>query len=183
MSVATPCPEAVRPPSRSITVTDSEGIVSPGHRSHVVLTQFRVGPVAVWIALKIESTGPSPLASPTCVLTGRHLDGDPGLRLTLGTGFDLEPAQLMRLLAFAHLVGDDRLQVECGDLLLLVGDLLETLESLIQRVAVDEKPSCSRASFSACRPECLPRTIWFESRPTSVASMISKVERSFRTPS
>src|SRR5439155_261759 len=35
------------------------------------------------------------------------------------------------------------------------------------------KPSSCSADFSACRPECLPSTSEFASRPTVVASMIS----------
>src|SRR5204862_5872007 len=70
-------------------------------------------------------------------LAGRHLDRDPRTRVAPGSGLHLEPLERVGILSLAHLVGDDRLEVERRDLLLLVGDLLEAPEGLVERVAVD----------------------------------------------
>ena len=52
-------------------------------------------------------------------------------------GLDVEPLQRVRADRLAQLVGDERLEVHRGDLLLLVRDLLEALERLVERLAVD----------------------------------------------
>ena len=59
------------------------------------------------------------------------------LRLAPGRRLDVEPGELVALRGGAELVGDDRLQVERRHLLLLVRDLLEALERLVERVALD----------------------------------------------
>ena len=84
----------------------------------------------------MASTGPSPDASHR-LLPARQDHVDASLRGSHRPGLDLEPAQVVGLGALAHLVGDDRLQVERGDLLLLVRDRLEALERLVQRAALD----------------------------------------------
>ena len=137
MSVATPWPVARRPAARSITVTSPSASSPPVTASTVYWRSSHSVPVAFWIARKIASTGPSPPDSPTDLLAGGHLHRDPGQRLAPRAGLDLEPGQLVGVGPLAHLVGDDRLQVERGDLLLAVGDLLEALEGRVQRVALD----------------------------------------------
>ena len=94
---------------------------------------------AAWIAPKTASTGPSPPDSPSTSSPAGVVHADPGQRLAPGPGLDLEPGQLVLLRRLAHLVGDDRLEVERGDLLLLVRELLEPLEGLVQRVALDDE--------------------------------------------
>ncbi len=52
-------------------------------------------------------------------------------------GRDLERLEHIALGRLPHLLGDERLQVERGDLLLLVGNLLEARERLVERIAFD----------------------------------------------
>src|SRR4029079_11727379 len=73
------------------------------------------------------------------LIAGGGRDADAGQRIAPGTGLDLEPGELVSLRRLPHLVGDDRLEVERGDLLLLVRELLEPLERLVQRVALDDE--------------------------------------------
>ena len=51
-----------------------------------------------------------------------------------GGGLDVEPLERVAGDLLAQLVGDQRLEVHRGDLLLLVGDLLEALEGGVQRL-------------------------------------------------
>ena len=90
------------------------------------------------MATKIASTGPSPVASPTTFSPeGGCDDRAPWHAGRARARSDLERLQRVALGRLAHLLGGDRLEVERGDLLLLVGDLLEPLERLVQRVALD----------------------------------------------
>ena len=137
MSVATPWPVARRPAARSITVTSPSASSPPVTASTVYWRSSHSVPVAFWIAWKIASTGPSPLDSPTASSPEGIFTATRRQRLAPGAGLDLEPGQLVGLGALAHLVGDDRLEVQRGHLLLVVGDLLEALEGRVQRVALD----------------------------------------------
>ena len=150
-------PGARRPWARSITVT-SPSASSPSvtaetvywRSSHSVSTASRIAP-------KIASTGPSPEASPTDSSPEGSAHRDARVRLAPRAGLDLEPGERVGVGALAHLVGDDRLEVERGHLLLLVGDLLEALERLVQGAALDleaellERVAQRVAARSACR--------------------------------
>ena len=93
--------------------------------------------MALLIARKIASTGPSPVNEPSTtvssgVRTATVACGGPAVG-----GLDLEPLQRVALDVGAQLVGDQRLEVHRRDLLLAVGDLLEALEGLLELGAVD----------------------------------------------
>ena len=89
------------------------------------------------MARKTASIGPSPVNEPCdLVAVGRaHADG--GVRRAARGGLDVEPLQRVGRALLAQLVGDERLEVHRGDLLLLVRQLLEALEGGVQRLAVD----------------------------------------------
>ena len=93
--------------------------------------------MATLSALKKASTGPSPVNSPSATSPPGSRTRDAGERRAVGAGLDVERLELEGALGLAHLVGDDRLQVERGHALLAVGDLLEALERGVQRGAVD----------------------------------------------
>src|SRR3954447_26073599 len=125
MSVATPWPAASRPAARSCTATSPKASSPPVTASTLYSTSSHSVSTATWIAWKIASTGPSPLASPTdsspegrgaAAFAHRLLargagDGDFRHRRFAGPGLDLEPGQVVSIGALTHLVGDDRLQV------------------------------------------------------------------------
>ena len=139
MSVETPWPLARRPWARSITVTSpSASSPSPTAETMNWLSSHSVS-TAAWIAPKTASTGPSPPDSPSTSSPDGVVTPDPGERLATGSGLDLEPGQLVLLRGLAHLVGDDRLEIERRDLLLLVRQRLEPLERLVERVALDDE--------------------------------------------
>ena len=130
-------------------------------------------PVAALIARKIASTGPSPVNEPVDLLAVGRADADGRVRRAARRGLDVEPLELVAGDLLAQLVGDQRLEVHRGDVLLLVRDLLEALEGRVQRLAGDLEAQLGSACCSAWRPECLPSTIELASSPTVVASMIS----------
>ena len=93
--------------------------------------------VAALIARKIASIGPSPVKSPRTLSPS-------GVRIetSRAAGAGSRPRRrttraCRRDGVGAELVGDERLQVHRRDLLLLVRDLLEALERLVERLAVD----------------------------------------------
>ena len=59
------------------------------------------------------------------------------MRRALGGGLDVEGLERVAGDLLAQLIGDERLQVHRGHLLLQVGDLLEAFKRRIQRLAVD----------------------------------------------
>ena len=173
MSVATPWPLARRAWARSITRHLAERVLALGDGGHGVLAKLRLhsGGRPDRAEDRVHRPVSGRLAHP--LVARRHPHADPGPWLAAGPGLDLEPVQRVGVRALAHLVGDDRLEVQRGDLLLLVGDLLEPRNAWFSALPSTLKPSCSSASRSAWRPECLPSTIEFDSSPTSRASMIS----------
>ena len=68
-------------------------------------------------------------------LVVRRADRDRGVRRPARGGLDVEPLERVGGHLGAELVGDERLEVHRGDLLLLVRDLLEALERGVQRLA------------------------------------------------
>src|SRR4051794_35760233 len=136
MSVDTPWPLARLPSSSSSTVVSPSASRPPV----TALTWYSLSrasrPVAALSALKKASIGPSPVKLPGELATGhphRHPRERPAHRRRL----DVERLQLERGRSAQHLVRDDRLQVERGDLLLLVRQILEALEGDVQGGAVD----------------------------------------------
>src|SRR3954462_14799435 len=128
MSVATPCPEAVRPPSSSTTLVSPSASWPPVTASTRNSRRRASSPVAALIARKIASTGPSPVNEPvtswpsgvrTPTVAYGVRGGRPG-----GPRLDVEPLERVAGELLAQLVGDERLEVHRGDVLLLVGDLL-----------------------------------------------------------
>ena len=64
-------------------------------------------------------------------------DRDRGVRRAARGGLDVEPLERVGAGVGPELVGDERLEVQRRDLLLLVRDLLEALERLVERLAGD----------------------------------------------
>src|SRR5205807_7961737 len=64
---------------------------------------------------------------------GTHTHGR--VRGTPGRRFNVEPLELVTRHLLAQLVGDQRFEVHRGDVLLLVGDLLEAPERGVQRLS------------------------------------------------
>ena len=85
----------------------------------------------------------------------------------------LERGEVVGLGLLADLVGDDRLQVQRGDVFFLSAISLKRLNAVFSAWPSTRTPSSSSALRSAWRPECLPSTIEFVCSPIVVASMIS----------
>src|ERR1700733_14569658 len=166
-------PGGRRPATRSITVTSPRASSPPVTASTVYWASSHSVSVADWMARKIASTGPSPPDSPPA-------SGPEGsVPAPLATGSRREPASTSnqasswaseRSRISSETIASRSSAVTC---FLRSATSLKALKAALRALPSTWKPSCSRASFKAWRPECLPNTIEFDSKPTSVASMIS----------
>ena len=104
----------------------AERVLAPGHRVDRVLAQLALGPGRLLDRAEdgVDRAVAAGLADRLLARGQRDPDLAPAARGSV-PGLDLEGGQLVGVGALAHLVGDDRLQVERGHLLLAVGDLLE----------------------------------------------------------
>ena len=92
------------------------------------------------MARKIASTGPSPVKSPRTSSPSGVRSSTVACGGRRRRGLDVEPLERVGAHLVAQLVGDERLEVERGDLLLLVRDVLEALERGVERLAGDLEP-------------------------------------------
>src|SRR4051794_22211150 len=115
----------------------AERIAPSGDRADVVLLQPRL--VAGGGVQRAEERVDRPVAREAALgdLTVGHPHAGRGERGARGRRLHVEGLEHERQGLLAHLVGDDRLEVERRDLLLLVRERLEALEGVVQRGAVD----------------------------------------------
>ena len=135
------------------------------------------------IALKNASTGPSPVKLPLTVFP-------PGIRTaTLASGARVDDASTsndsMPNDSGASRISSETIASRSSAVIafFLSASSLKRWNAVLSAAPSTWKPSCSSSLRRAWRPECLPSTIALVSRPIVVASMISYVVRSFRTPS
>ena len=185
MSVATPWPLASRPWARSITVTSPSASSPSVDRRDRVLAELALGPGRP-PGSRRRSRRPGrrrPTRRPTSSPAGSR-DRDPGARVAARRRPRPRTRRARSARALAHLVGDDRLEVEGGHLLLLVGDLLEPLERLVQRVALDLEAELLERVLERVAAGVLAEHDLVRARARRRgASMISNVVRSLSTPS
>jgi hypothetical protein len=115
----------------------AEGVLAAGDGVDAELAQARVEPVAALMARKTASIGAVAGEGALDDLAVGRAHADRRVRRPARGGLDVEPLQRVGAGLLAQLVGDERLEVHRGDLLLLVRELLEALEGGVQRLAVD----------------------------------------------
>ena len=93
MSVETPCPDPVEAPDLDHDRSLAERVLSPGHRPDVEFAQTRVNPVAVLIARKIASIGPSPPNEPSSSSPSGPADTDLRVRRAPRRGLNVKPLE------------------------------------------------------------------------------------------
>ena len=137
MSVETPWPAAVEPESSRITLASPSAswppVTASMRNSRRRASRARGGVDRA--EDRVDRAVAGEVAADALAL-GRE-DRDRRVRRAPGRGLDVEPLERVGARVGAELVGDERLEVHRGDLLLLVRDLLEALERLVERLAGD----------------------------------------------
>src|SRR5581483_2130885 len=114
-----------------------ERVLALGHRRDGVLAELRVRPGRLADGAEDRVHGAVAGGVADLRLAGGQPHRDPRARVAARARLDLEPLERVAVLAHPHLVGDDRLEIERRDRLLLVGDLLEAAERLVEGLPVD----------------------------------------------